>query len=132
MMAGNWGQHAFIDADAPHNCYRNSITCINTPYNKKSWNDGYHISHHVRSSRHWTQHPEEFLENLDTYIKEEAIVFEKIDFTAVWFLLMLKRYDVLAKRYVQLDPQNPKSKEEIIALLKKRTRKIANREYVLA
>jgi hypothetical protein len=32
MMAGNWGQHAFVDRAAPENCYRNSITCINTGY----------------------------------------------------------------------------------------------------
>jgi len=132
MMAGNWAQHAFVDAATPNNCYRNSITCINTVYNRKSWNDGYHISHHVRPNRHWTQHPEEFLNNLDTYIREEAIVFEKVDFTTVWLFLMLKRYDLLAKRYVQLDPENPKTREEIIALLKQRTRKIVNREYVMA
>lgn len=132
MMAGNWGQHAFVDAENPGNCYRNSITCINTPYNKKSWNDGYHISHHVRPNRHWTQHPQELLDNLDTYIKEEAIVFEKIDFTTVWVFLMLKQYNLLAKHYVQLDPDNPKSKEEIIQMLKLRTRKIKDRQYVLA
>lgn len=130
MMAGNWGQHAFVDAESPNNCYRNSITCINTPYNKKSWNDGYHISHHLRASRHWTQHPEEFLENIDKYIKEEAIVFQKIDFTMVWFCLMMKRYDWLAKHYVNLDSNNPKSKEEIMTLLKQRTRRIVNRQYV--
>ena len=28
MMAGNWGQHAFVDARDPENCYLNSITCI--------------------------------------------------------------------------------------------------------
>lgn len=130
MMAGNWGQHAFVDAVDPNNCYRNSLTCINTPYNKKSWNDGYHISHHVRPNRHWTQHPQELLDNIDTYIKEDAIVFEKIDFTTVWVFLMLKRYDWLAKRYVQLDPANPKTQEEIIAKLKERTRRIENRQYV--
>ena len=45
---------------------------------------------------------------------------------------MLKRYDWLANHYVQLDPNNIKSKEEIIALLKQRTRPIKNREYVTA
>lgn len=132
MMAGNWAQHAFVDASSPGNPYRNSLTCINTPYNKKSWNDGYHISHHERANRHWTQHPQQLLDKIDTYIKEEAIVFQKIDFTTVWLFLMLKRYDWLAKHYVQLDPNNIKTKEEIIALLKQRTRPIKNRQYVKA
>ena len=35
MMAGNWGQHAFIDRTDPGNSMKNSITCINTPYNKQ-------------------------------------------------------------------------------------------------
>jgi hypothetical protein len=132
MMAGNWAQHAFVDAETPDNCYRNSITCINSPYNKKCFNDGYHIGHHVRSSRHWTQMPEDFLNNLERYAAEEAIVFRKIDFTTVWFFLMLKKYKTLASYYVQLDADNPKSEEEIIALLKLRTTRIANRAYVMA
>ena len=40
MMAGNWGQHAFVDEAAPANNYRNSITCINTRYNRRCFNDG--------------------------------------------------------------------------------------------
>ncbi len=31
MMAGNWGQHAFVDRAAPENCYRSSITCLARP-----------------------------------------------------------------------------------------------------
>lgn len=131
MMAGNWAQHAFVDASSPDNCYRNSLTCINSPYNKNCFNDGYHIGHHVRSSRHWTQMPEDFLNNVDRYAREEAIVFRKIDFTTVWFLLMCKQYRVLARHYVQLNPEQPKSEEEIIRLLKQRTRKIVDRAYVV-
>jgi hypothetical protein len=132
MMAGNWGQHAFVDAASPENCYRNSINCINSRYNKMCFNDGYHIGHHVRSSRHWTQMPEDFLNNLERYASEEAIVFEKLDFTVVWFLLMTRQYRKLARHYVQLDAANPKSEEAIIALLKRRTTRIVNREYAFA
>lgn len=132
MMAGNWAQHAFVDAPTPGNCHRNSITCINTPYNKKSWNDGYHISHHLRPNRHWTDHPKEFMDNINEYIKEDAIVFEGIDFTITWFLLMTKQYKRLAKHYVILDPNVKMTQDEIIAKLKGRVRRIENREYVPA
>lgn len=132
MMGGNWAQHAFVDAATPGNCHRNSITCINSPYNKKSWNDGYHISHHLRPNRHWTDHPKEFLDNIDEYIKNDAIVFRKIDFTTIWILLMVKRYDVLAKHYVILDPNVKMTQEEIITKLKNRTRLIKDRQYVVA
>ncbi|MEJ7663111.1 MAG: fatty acid desaturase [Hymenobacter sp.] len=64
MMMGNWAQHAFVDADSPDNCYTNSVTCINTNYNHKCWNDGYHISHHLKPALHWTDHPAHFRKNL--------------------------------------------------------------------
>ncbi len=63
MMAGNWAQHAFIDPATPENNYRNSITCINSDYNRKCWNDGYHIGHHLKPHLHWTEMPKDFLAN---------------------------------------------------------------------
>ncbi|MFY7787287.1 MAG: fatty acid desaturase family protein [Thermoflexibacteraceae bacterium] len=122
MMAGNWGQHAFIDPQTPENNYRNSITCINSRYNQMCFNDGYHIGHHNRPAMHWTEMPVEFQKNVQKYAEEKALVFEKLDFFAVWLLLMLKRYDWLASFYVQLNPEKPLSKEQIIALMKERTK----------
>lgn len=122
MMAGNWGQHAFVDPHEPGNSYKNSITCINSSYNKKCFNDGYHIGHHVRPNMHWTKMPEEFVKNIEDYRKEESIVFEKLDFFVVWFLLMTHNYKTLAKNYVNLNPEKPMTEDEIIKLLKSRVR----------
>jgi hypothetical protein len=123
MMCGNWGQHAFVDAETPENCYRNSITCINGSYNRRCFNDGYHIGHHLKATRHWTEMPEDFLRNRAEYAAQRAIVFHTIDFFVVWFFLMLKRYDWLAKYYVELDGQG-RSQAEIMALLRSRTTRI--------
>ena len=131
MMAGNWGQHAFVDADDPGNAYRNSITCINAGYNHRCFNDGYHIGHHLSANRHWTDLPVEFMENRDEYLRQGAIIFEGIDFFMVWLLLMLKRYDLLADRFVQLGA-TPLPREKIIALLKERTARIDTGSYVAA
>ncbi len=120
MMAGNWGQHAFIDEAAPDNNYRNSITCINSGYNRRCFNDGYHIGHHLKATRHWTELPEEFARNLDKYSAERAIVFSGIDFFGVWVCLMLKRYDWLVDRFVHLGDERP-SADEITHLLRTRT-----------
>lgn len=130
MMAGNWGQHAFIDLSAPENCYRNSITCINVRYNKVCFNDGYHIGHHLKATRHWTDMPVEFQQNLARYAEERAIVFHGVDFFMVWAFLMLKRYDWLAKRVVSLDDK-PRTQQEIIAMLRERTRRMPQ-AYVAA
>ncbi|HJL17540.1 MAG TPA: fatty acid desaturase [Sandaracinaceae bacterium LLY-WYZ-13_1] len=122
MMAGNWGQHAFVDPDEPGNDYKSSITCINARYNRRAFNDGYHISHHLVANRHWTDHPGELEEHLDEYRKNDAIIFEGIDFFMVWLYLMLKRYDWLADRFVDLRDE-PRSKDEIIALFHRRLKR---------
>jgi hypothetical protein len=123
MMAGNWGQHAFIDAATPENCYRNSITCINSAYNRRAFNDGYHIGHHLSATRHWTEMPGDFLANRQKYIDERAIVFHTVDFFLVWLLLMLKRYDWLTRYYVSLDGRQW-DRDELVAHLRTRTQRI--------
>lgn len=122
-MMGNWAQHAFIDAADPGNDYKNSITCINTKYNLKCWNDGYHISHHEKQAMHWTEHPVYFQKTLDKYVRNEAIVFDGIHFLHVFIWLMRKRYDLLAKNYVNIGNRF-ENDDQVIAFLKSRTRKI--------
>jgi len=124
MMCGNWGQHAFIDAARPENPYVNSITCINVSYNRRCFNDGYHIGHHVKANRHWTEMPGDFEANIARYHQEGAVVFAGIDFFIVWALLMMRNYKALAHFYVSLDG-SPKDKDAIIAKLRERTRPIA-------
>lgn len=125
MMWGNWGQHAFIDPSRPGDSYANSITCINSPYNKRCFNDGYHIGHHVKQNRHWTELPQDFLDNQERYAKEGCIVFEGIDFFMVSLFLFLGRYDWLAKRFVRL-PGDTRTDEQVIEFLKSRTARIAD------
>jgi fatty acid desaturase len=119
MMAGGWGQHAFVDPAAPGNLYRSSVTCINTPYNSRWFNDGYHIGHHLQPTLHWTQMPGELAENRARYAAEGAIVFDGLDFFGVWFQLMCGRYEKLAEHYVVLDGSAP-SQAQVIALLRRR------------
>ncbi len=123
MMAGNWGQHAFIDRNNPKNNYTNSINCINVRYNHTCFNDGYHIVHHLKPAMHWLELPEEFMKNTEKYTNENSIIFEGLDFFMVWFYLMNKRYDILAKKMVIVNP-NITTTEQAISLLKERTRKI--------
>jgi fatty acid desaturase len=129
MMMGNWAQHAFISSDDPDNAYRNSITCINTKYNHKCWNDGYHISHHLRPSMHWTEYPGHFRNTLGEYTDNNAIVFDGIHFLHVFVYLMRKRYDLLAKHFVNIGDAYA-SDEDIILFLKGRTMRIAVDKYL--
>ena len=52
-----------------------SIQCMNHPDNQYSFNDGYHVTHHIKSRCHWAEMPKEFLDNLEDYAKNGVIVF---------------------------------------------------------
>jgi fatty acid desaturase len=123
MMAGNWAQHAFIDPSDPKNPYRNSIVTINCRYNRRCYNDGYHIGHHESAGRHWTDMPADFEAKRERYIANDAIIFQGVDYFIIWLLLMCRAYNSLADRFVDLR-ETPRSKEEIIALLQQRVRPI--------
>ena len=123
MMAGNWAQHAFIDKNDPGNSYHNSITCINSAYNKKCFNDGYHIGHHLKPAMHWTDMPVDFIKNQNIYASQKAVVFEGVDYFYIWFLLMTKNYNKLASKFVNINHAFP-DRDSIIAFLKTRTAKI--------
>ncbi len=122
MMAGNWAQHAFICPDDPLDDRKSSIVCINTRYNRRCFNDGYHIGHHERANLHWTEMPTDFLAKRGSYAEADAVVFEGIDYFQVWALLMMKRYDALARSMVDLGA--PRSLDERINLLRHRTQPI--------
>ena len=122
MMLGNWAQHAFIDPVDPENIYTSSIMCINTAYNKTCWNDGYHIIHHLRPGMHYTELPEEFIRQKDILAQNKALVFDGIHYLHIFIYLMTKRYDKLAARLVNINGVFA-SEEEVIALLKERTRR---------
>lgn len=119
MMVGNWGQHAFVNTERKNNGFSNSVTCINTVYNQRAFNDGYHIGHHLKANRHWTEAPKELLDNREQYIANGAIVFQGIDFFMVSVLLWSGQWKTLARCYVNLDGKQ-RSEAEIIALLKSR------------
>ena len=120
MMAGNWAQHAFLCAEQPENPLRASITCVGTRYNRRCFNDGYHAVHHVVPRCHWTEHPAEFERNIADYVRNDAVVFEGVDFFQVWFLLMTGNWRRLARAYVRLPGAPERSDAEVIALLQGR------------
>ncbi len=125
MMAGNWGQHAFVDGADAANPYRNSITCINVRYNRRCFNDGYHILHHVKPRTHYTEYPVEFEANRAEYGKHDAIVFSGIDFFQVWLFLMLGRFDWLAQRFVRLPGAPDRTDAQVMSFLRSRVAAIA-------
>lgn len=121
MMLGNWTQHAFVN---PEDLEDNTINCINTKYNKTCWNDGYHAVHHIRPALHYTEIPVEFEKNINSFAEKKILTFDGIHYLHIFFWLMTKRYDKLAKNLVNVNNMFS-SEEEAIAIMKQRTRKLA-------
>eukprot|EP01059_Diplonema_ambulator_P007351 TRINITY_DN16821_c0_g2_i1.p1 TRINITY_DN16821_c0_g2~~TRINITY_DN16821_c0_g2_i1.p1 ORF type:complete len:396 (+),score=122.48 TRINITY_DN16821_c0_g2_i1:77-1264(+) len=132
MMAGNWGQHAFINPSEPATNMGHSINIIDSAYNRRCFNDGYHIIHHMYPSAHYTELPQLFKQELPLLAEHDCIVFSnpKWDFTIVWFYLMIKDYDTLAKNYVNIR-STPRTHEEIKAMLKARATRVYSMDEFL-
>lgn len=121
LMAGNWTQHAFVDSMDTECPYKNSITVVESVYNKRCFNDGYHIGHHLKPGMHWTEMPEDFEKNSDQYNSQKALVFKTLDYQMIWFLLMFKKYSKLATYCVSDRPQ-----EETIQIMQSRLKALKN------
>jgi fatty acid desaturase len=124
LMSGNWAQHAFLDPTDPQNPYRSITTFVDSPYNHRCFNDGYHLGHHLKPSRHWLEMPADFQANRERIAAEGAIVFRKIDYFVIWFLLMTKRYHTLARFWVHVGDGPAPSVEERVGILRERTRRV--------
>lgn len=121
MMAGNFAQHAFVDIDNADDPFANSTNLTNTNYNHKSYNDGYHIIHHLRPAMHWTDMAQYYEDNVQDFVDADALVFDGIrDNQHVWFLLMTKNYDTLAEHMVNF---HGRTHEEKVAYIKNRTKR---------
>merc|ERR1712032_284447 len=49
MALGNWSQHIFVDPQDSRNNYRLTYNCIDNPANRTTFNDGYHVIHHLNA-----------------------------------------------------------------------------------
>lgn len=123
MMFGNWSQHVFVDPLRSRNNYALTYNVVNTTDNQRTFNDGYHIIHHVNSKIHWCDLPQKFMDTLDKHAEEDALVFEGIGFFDVGVFVFTGQLRALAKRYVNIG-QKQRSIDELVELMKERLRPI--------
>lgn len=111
-----FAQHAFYKPDNINDV----LACTTTFIFKNDFlNEGYHMSHHQRCAVHWSEMPAFFEANKPLYREHDSVVFKDLDTLAVFFLLILKRFDVLAKHVVDL--QGNRSQDDIAAWLRARS-----------
>jgi len=122
---GNYSQHMFVNPEKPHDNYNLTYCCINTTDNQYSFNDGYHITHHVNARLHWSLMPERFLKNLDQYVDSDALVFDGIGFFDVGFLTLTRQWKKLSQHVVHLGSKESKrTEDQVITILKHRCKPI--------
>lgn len=121
LMLGNWSQHVFVDPQRPTSNYGLATNHLGAPFNMLSFNDGYHITHHVSSITHWSEMPRQFIEKLDQYETGDAILFERLNFNDVGIAAFCGERGLrkLAKHAVQLR-EIPRTEEELVALFRQR------------
>lgn len=124
LIIGNWGEHAFVDPDEPHNLYRSSTDIIGEAVNRRCFNVGYHIGHHLRPGAHFSVQPAYFEAQRQRYGEQDAVVLRDLHYPTLWLLLMRKDYDAIAERFVRLPGAPVRTRDEVVAMLRHRTRPV--------
>merc|ERR1712020_143538 len=105
LMFGNFSEHIFVHPDIatmPQNLKSYQYNCalsmqmMSDGYNQTSFNNGYHVTHHINSRIHWHDMPSHFMNNLEKYAENNAVVFQGIDVFGIGFNVFIGRWDLLA------------------------------------
>lgn len=123
--ANNWTEHAFINPECPNDPLGNAYTIVNSRFNTGiGYNEGYHTAHHVRPGLPNHLWPRQFRDHIEAYCAAGHLVFQGTSTNDIFFMLMFKDFKGLARHHVQL-PNQPRTPDEVVALLRERVRPIA-------
>lgn len=111
----------FIDPAAPRSDYHLTYNCVGATDNQRTFNDGYHVVHHVNSKVHWADLPAQFEASLERHAANDgalsfavpctlsrhgaphtALVFEGMHFFDVGWAVMCGNYGRLRRALVPL------------------------------
>lgn len=113
LAAINWCWHAFLDPMDPENDYASSLTILDGQINVM--NEDYHVVHHAYPGHHWTKNPDLYKKHEREYADKQATIFRDTHPFEVFFMIILKQYTKLAKKFVDLNDQlTLKEKEQLI------------------
>lgn len=119
---GFFQEHGIVDTTDPDNIYRNSLHYIAPDNAHGSRGEDFHIAHHLRPGRHWSEYASHVATDLTRYAEERAVGFldgpGRID--TYYRLIWRRDFTGLADYFVLFGrPDFPS--EEMAALLRART-----------
>lgn len=118
LSAVGYCWHAFLDPADPLNQYTGSITIFDGQINVMQ--EDLHVVHHQYPGVHWTKHPELFKKHLKEYETQNATIFRDSHTFELFFLIILKKYDELAAKFVDLSGKM--SHDDKVHVIKERLR----------
>ncbi|KAL4425429.1 hypothetical protein ABPG75_009445 [Micractinium tetrahymenae] len=121
LMFGNWCQHIFIDPAAPRDSYRLTYNCAGVGDNAMTYNDGYHIVHHLNSTLHWSELPGRLADSLEAHAEHDALCFIGTSFFQVGAAVMAGKYSYLLRHLSRYSARLAAMDDaQLITLLKSR------------
>jgi hypothetical protein len=120
LAAINWTQHVFVDPDRPDDVFTSTVTTLDAHFNAIAFNEGHHLTHHLRPGAHYTELDVDFRARAGEIGAHDAIVFDGVDFLGIWYRLMTGRHEELARHLVRLPGAPERTTDEIVALFRRR------------
>ena len=120
LMRGNQLQHMFVSGDDPTCDFKHSYDLCNCPSNKTSFNDGFHIEHHLSPMTPWFDLPQKFLATLPKHRAKDSFIFSHITPDQVHAHVYSGRLDLLADHYVNIGQPSGVSRETLVAEMSRR------------
>jgi hypothetical protein len=120
LMRGNHLQHIFVSRTHPKCTYRHSYDLCNCPTNEKSFNDGFHIEHHVSPLTPWYLLPQKFITLLPKHRENDSFIFSHIAPDEVHAHIFRGDLDKLADHYVYIGQPSGVDRETLLGEMRQR------------
>lgn len=116
LSAINWSWHSFLDPDED-NVFAYSVTILDGEPKTNILNEDFHVVHHQYPAAHWTEHPALYKKHHDDYISNKATILRGTHAIEIFFLAILRQYDVFAEKFVDLSGKmTHEEKKELVKL----------------